>query len=669
MSLKKSAVVLSFFISLPFAVQAAPTPAMSGNSEVAAFVKDSSRLAEQRDVYRRAVEAFKNGDEETGRQLMHSSTLKGYPLQVWLEYFYLSSDLQMHKFKQVKEFINSGKHHELADLLRGKYADYLADLGAYQQVLEIMPKQFKNPDVLGAAPLALQCRYQEALWQQGKADSGAVSLASSIYKNLKRPKDSCQGLLSLWSSHGYKSEAVVYQKFEQAYLGRRTQSSAQSLASELGYTKFADQVKLAMNYYDKPQNVLNMSGSSDAERRAAVTVFKRYANLQPDEARDDLSSFISSFRPTEVEKVQIYQVLARGLMDHDCTKADLEWADTHLSAAAYTDELRELRLRRAIWFAQWPLVYGLTSNLPQEQKNEINWRYWQAESAMRLGRSDGKSLMRKVAEDRSFYGFLAAQQLNIGSAYNNRGLNEDADWAEVSKNAAAQRFFELYAMDDSNASIEWREVAKYAPEDVAMLMAEWALTSGQVNYSIQSVVAGKRWDALNYRFPAPYMELYSKYARSTSVPITFLYGISRQESMMNPVIKSPAGAVGLMQLMPDTAKLVSRKNKWKYNGVKDLVVPDNNIRLGSAYIRNMLDKFDNNRILAAAAYNAGPNRIYRWASKDGLKRNAAMYIENIPFLETRKYVQNVLLYDSIYNKLLRDREEHILNTSELNYRY
>ena len=202
-----------------------------------------------------------------------------------------------------------------------------------------------------------------------------------------------------------------------------------------------------------------------------------------------------------------------------------------------------------------------------------------------------------------------------------------------------------------------------------MLMAEWALSTGNISYAISSVVAGQRWSALDYRFPKPFLTLYQKYSSYSNVPISFLYGISRQESMLNPDIKSPVGAVGLMQLMPGTAKMVSRKNNWSYSGTGDLVVPENNIRLGSAYLKDMLDRFDNNRILAAAAYNAGPGRINIWKSKDGKGRDAAMYVENIPFKETRQYVQNVLLYDTIYKKLLTGQEDRLLNSNELGYRY
>ena len=270
---------------------------------------------------------------------------------------------------------------------------------------------------------------------------------------------------------------------------------------------------------------------------------------------------------------------------------------------------------------------------------------------------------------RSFFGFLAAQQLGLKGRFNHQALRQGVSLKELVGHEAVRRFLELYAMDDKDAMIEWREVSKHTSEDVALQMADWALASGNVNYAIQGVIAGRRWDALDYRFPAPYRELYQKFSSSTKVSLSFLYGISRQESMMNPVIRSPAGAVGLMQLMPETARVVSRMNKWDYRGVSDLVIPEKNIRLGSMYLRNMLDKFDGNRVLAAAAYNAGPQRVYRWASKDGLKRDTAMYVENIPFDETRKYVQNVLLYDAIYNKLLNGRDADLLSGKEMSYLY
>ena len=200
-------------------------------------------------------------------------------------------------------------------------------------------------------------------------------------------------------------------------------------------------------------------------------------------------------------------------------------------------------------------------------------------------------------------------------------------------------------------------------------MAQWALQSGNISYAIEYVVSSGDWDALDYRFPIAYRNFYEKYARQNDVDLSFLYGISRQESMLNHKIRSWAGAVGLMQVMPGTARDIARREKWRFQGVGSLTDPETNIRYGSTYIRWMLDKFDNNRVLAAAAYNAGPGRIPQWASDDAQKRDVAMYVETIPFNETRKYVQNVLLYDAIYNFLLTGKPGDLIKPNELSYAY
>ena len=307
----------------------------------------------------------------------------------------------------------------------------------------------------------------------------------------------------------------------------------------------------------------------------------------------------------------------------------------------------------------------------KEFVSQTNWKYWLGRSIYELGhRSKGREILAEVATDRSFFGFLAAQFLDEDLPFNEQTISRWVSWpGTVEDDPAVIRFFELYGMDDGDAVFEWREIAKNSDDDVAMLMAEWALRQGNTAYAIDSVVSSGRWDALAYRFPIVYFDIYKKQSKEQGVSLSFMYGISRQESMLNPSIRSPVGAVGLMQLMPGTAKMVSRQRSWNYNGTQDLVIPSNNVRLGAAYLRDMLDKFGNNRILAAAAYNAGPGRVVRWESKDGIKRDAAMYVENIPFAETRKYVQNVLLYDAIYQKLLTGKEGALLYANEIKYNY
>ena len=637
------------------------------------LITTTPTLIAQRKYFSDAERAIKSGDTDTALSIQNNY-LRNYPLSLWIDYWYLANNMDVSKFPQVKQFINSKVHQELGLLLKSKYIEYLSSVGQYKLVSDLIGKKpFLDDSEMTKTQQALQCRFYEARWQQGIADVTAAAFASKMYLQLSPYPSSCAGLVCLWGQNGYLDDKVQLEKFERAYITKNYSETTRSLAQGLEQTQFAPRVAQEMSLYDNPAAVLSLDyvESDENTQRTAVLAFKRFANLDPKSATPAFEAFANKFKISDTERLEIFQIIAKGFLSRQSTEEEVQWVDRNLPAVVWSEEIKIMRMRKAIWFAQWQIVYDLYDHLTDLDKNAINWRYWKARSAREIGRTqESKSLMAKVAKDRSFFGFLAAQELSARMPFNHEHLSKSARWPQtVAKNKAAVRFFEFRALKDSNAAIEWREIAKTGTNDEAMLMAEWALSTGNISYAISSVVAGQRWSALDYRFPKPFLNLYQKYSSYTNVPISFLYGISRQESMLNPDIKSPVGAVGLMQLMPGTAKMVSRKNNWSYSGTGDLVVPENNIRLGSAYLRDMLDRFDNNRILAAAAYNAGPGRINIWKSKDGKGRDAAMYVENIPFKETRQYVQNVLLYDTIYKKLLTGQEDRLLNSNELGYRY
>ena len=634
------------------------------------LIATTPTLISQRKYFADAERAIKSGDIDTALSIQNNY-LRNYPLSLWIDYWYLANNMDVSKYPQVKQFINSKVHQELGEMLKKKYIEYLASVGQYKLVSDLIGKKPFPDDSDMTKPL--QCRFYEARWQQGIADVTAAAFASKMYLQLSPYPSSCAGLIYVWGQNGYLDEKVQLEKFERAYITRNYTETTRSLAAGLEQSQFAPRVAQEMSLYDNPASVLTLDYVEGDEntQRTAVLAFKRFANLDPKSATPAFEAFANKFKISDTERLEIFQIIAKGFLSRQSTEEEVQWVDRNLPAVVWSEEIKLMRMRKAIWFAQWQIVYDLYDHLTDLDKNAINWRYWKARAAREIGRTqESKTLMTKVAKDRSFFGFLAAQEISARMPFNHEHLSKTAQWPQtVAKNKAAVRFFEFRALKDSNAAIEWREIAKTGTNDEAMLMAEWALSTGNISYAISSVVAGQRWSALDYRFPKPFLNLYQKYSSYSNVPISFLYGISRQESMLNPDIKSPVGAVGLMQLMPGTAKMVSKKNNWSYAGTGDLVVPENNIRLGSAYLRDMLDRFDNNRILAAAAYNAGPGRINIWKSKDGKGRDAAMYVENIPFKETRQYVQNVLLYDTIYKKLLTGQEDRLLNSNELGYRY
>jgi soluble lytic murein transglycosylase len=173
------------------------------------------------------------------------------------------------------------------------------------------------------------------------------------------------------------------------------------------------------------------------------------------------------------------------------------------------------------------------------------------------------------------------------------------------------------------------------------------------------------WDDLQVRFPIVYKEHVTKAAQQTSVNPLFIFAVTRQESAFVHDAKSPAGAVGLMQLLPATAKQTAQKNGLSFTP-QDLIMPEKNIALGSRYLDHLLGVFDGNRILAAAAYNAGPTRVKKWLNKDkGAQLPYDVWIETIPYKETRGYVQNVLSFSVIYAYRL-GQETNFVTPAEAN---
>lgn len=165
-------------------------------------------------------------------------------------------------------------------------------------------------------------------------------------------------------------------------------------------------------------------------------------------------------------------------------------------------------------------------------------------------------------------------------------------------------------------------------------------------------------DALKILYPIPYYTQIKKNVKSFD-PVIAL-SLIRQESGFNPKARSHVGARGLMQLMPTTAKMFKKHLRTKH-----LYNPALNLRIGTKYFKNLLNRYDNNLVYSLAAYNAGESRVDDWKKRNYLKEDFILYdIENIPFKETRKYVKlifrNIFFYKMLYQK------EEVDNTMALN---
>jgi len=148
-------------------------------------------------------------------------------------------------------------------------------------------------------------------------------------------------------------------------------------------------------------------------------------------------------------------------------------------------------------------------------------------------------------------------------------------------------------------------------------------------------------------------------AKQTGIQSTLIWGVIRQESVFNANAISHAGARGLMQLMPTTANYISKKSGLGKVHKQELFLPSTNIHLGSLYLANLLKRFDNQLPLAIAAYNAGPTRVKRWQQRVPLE-NMNIWVELIPYNETRRYVQQVMAFTKVYHWRLQQQASGLL---------
>jgi soluble lytic murein transglycosylase len=258
-----------------------------------------------------------------------------------------------------------------------------------------------------------------------------------------------------------------------------------------------------------------------------------------------------------------------------------------------------------------------------------------------------------LAGERDYYGFLAADR--VGQVYR---FGHDAvpftetDLAAAEALPGIARARELLRVGLTiDARREWRDAIRDLDDRQLEIAAVLAGRWGWHDRAIVTVARADHFDDLDLRFPLVYQDLVLSNARATGLDPAWVYGVMRQESAFWEDARSRSGALGLMQLMPSTARETARRLRERVDDVYDLLSPPKNIRLGVAYLRRVLDRFDGHQGLATAAYNAGPGRVRSWLP--GSHPLAAdIWVDTVPFNETRGYVKRVMAYTAIYEHRL-----------------
>ena len=301
--------------------------------------------------------------------------------------------------------------------------------------------------------------------------------------------------------------------------------------------------------------------------------------------------------------------------------------------------LNHWRVRYFIHFQKWPEVLDAISRLSSEERKEIEWNYWTSRSLAMTGSPDlAFEGFQKVAQSNSWYGFLAADHLNI-----------PYDLSAKSRRPANSLVTDVNRRTDVT-------VARLLFEEGLTVMArrQWDFVIGRLNEEEQKAAAilANRWnwhsrsavtahqsgltDDYELRYPLAFEKPLRNAARRHDISLSWLSGLMRSESLFMHDIRSPAGALGLMQVMPRTGRQTAKDLNLKWRGNRTLINPSTNIRIGSYYLAKQLNQFGH-PALATAAYNAGPHRVKKWIPHSTMPLDA--WVASIPFTETRNYVQ------------------------------
>ena len=322
-----------------------------------------------------------------------------------------------------------------------------------------------------------------------------------------------------------------------------------------------------------------------------------------------------------------------------------------LPQAAQDDEVMRWRARSSLRDQQWRRLRIDIAAMSSAERGSEEWRYWEAIAMLHLGRApEGRNTLEELSKERSYYGFLAADELGKNYALESMALPaSNAVLAEIANKPGIIRARELFLVGlDGTARSEWEATLSYFTEDERLQAAILADRWGWHSRAISAVASVGEYDDLAVRYPLPWKSQFEAHASAARIDPTWAYGIARSESLFMRDVRSSAGAVGLMQLMPNTGRMVARKIKLPYSGLATLTDPESNIRLGTSYLGEMAERFGGHRVLATAAYNAGPHRVDAWLPDEG-GEDARIWIENIPFNETRKYVKRVLAAQAIFH--------------------
>jgi soluble lytic murein transglycosylase len=584
-------------------------------------------------------DAYRAGDSARLERL--APRLKGHLLEPYVTYWQLKLKLDDADPVVVREFLSRYADNPLADRLRSDWLKSLAKRAAWRLFGEDYVKQDRED-------VELTCYAAQFRAQAGRLDEPLAEVKRLWFSGQELP-ESCQPLFAALRAQGGLTSRDVWARFR--------------LAHEAGNFRLAARIAADLPPPERPsaRELERIDGGARAvlskgDFRFATTPGRELALYALDRvaATDAIAAHDAwvkwRMRLPEADRLYGNLLVAYSAARHLAPAANAWYREA--DGAELNEVQRAWRVRAALRAGAWDDVGRAIDGMPLREAQDPAWRYWKARSLAATGHEDDATrLFGSLATEHHFYAFLAAEALGASVMPLSEPLAPDpAALAAFGERAAVKRVVKLSALDlRPEAQREWVGVVRDMDDDGLLLAASFAQANGLFDRSINTADRTQRRHDFALRYPTPYKADVESAARQNSLDPALVYGLARQESRFVSNIVSSAGAVGVMQLMPRTARWVAKQSGLNAPSTQ-LDDPALNIDLGAHYLRYVLDKLDGLPALGAAAYNAGPGRAQAW--RGAVPLEGAIYVETIPFNETRDYTKKVLANAMFYQARL-----------------
>ncbi|QOC22329.1 lytic transglycosylase domain-containing protein [Wenzhouxiangella sp. AB-CW3] len=602
-----------------------------GGSDGAQSSRDS-----QREVFRQGWAAARRGNQ--AGVVAAISELDDYPLTPYLEFELLRQRIDKVPEVVMEQFLARHRDWSFAGRLE---TAWLRSLGRREQWDALLLHGSGSQDT------EVRCHVAHARVVQGQHE-GLEAEVELLWKVGRSQPDACNPVFSWWRDQGNPSPQVAWERFRLA-----VDAGEQNLARYLRRYLPASEREWAERWLlmrSRPQNGLRRARHwpDQAHSRLLVSAgVRQLARSDQARARDQWTRLAPRFDFSSEQRAGVERELA--LFAAVALEEDALEAIDALPAEVRDQQILAWRARVAMAHDRWNEVLASIQGMSVDEQAQSRWRYWRGRALAALNRPDALVAFGTLAGDSNYYGFLAALQLQQPLNLCSEELSPDADvQRRLLRDAEFKRAVELFHVGlAGHGRTTWTRVSRRLSQAELEQAALMAAADGWHDRAIAALNSAGNRRAYPWRFPMAEKGDVLALSRQYRVEPALVYGLMRAESAMQADALSPAGARGLLQLMPATAAEVAGRNGLRYNGQADLMEPAINLPLGIAHLAELQERYDGDWVRVAAAYNAGINAVARWQDSRPAT-DADVWMETLPFFETRDYVPRVLAFATIY---------------------